>query len=113
MSTTEEPVSIDIESGSIIVDWGDSHKGLYPPRFLRLSCPCAECVEEMTGVRKVDPKSIPEDIMALDSIQVGNYGVQFLWSDAHYTGIYTYQFLKDHCPCDKCKNGREGNFLPK
>jgi len=45
---------------------------------------------------------VPPDVTAVDSMPVGNYAVQFLWSDAHYTGLYTYQFLRNSCPCEVC-----------
>ena len=37
---------------------------------------------------------------------VGKYGVQFLWSDTHYTGIYTYKVLRAACPCIICSEAR-------
>jgi DUF971 family protein len=33
---------------------------------------------------------------------VGNYAVQFLWSDAHFTGLYTYRLLRAACTCIEC-----------
>ena len=34
------------------------------------------------------------DQRAVDQMPVGQYAVQFLWDDAHYTGIYTYRALR-------------------
>ena len=53
-------------------------------------------------------QSVPEDVRAVDHMTVGNYGMQFLWSDAHYTGIYTYQFLRQACTCIACGEERAG-----
>ena len=36
---------------------------------------------------------VPDDIIAVDHIVVGNYALQFLWSDGHSTGIYPYRML--------------------
>lgn len=33
---------------------------------------------------------------------VGSYAIQFYWSDGHSTGIYTWEYLRAACPCDKC-----------
>ena len=37
---------------------------------------------------------------------VGAYAVRIDWSDGHGAGIYTYEFLLAHCPCDRCRAGR-------
>ena len=42
------------------------------------------------------------DVEALDWIQVGRYALQFLWSDAHTTGIYPFTVLRGLCQCDQC-----------
>ena len=47
-----------------------------------------------TGKRVVGPENIPEDVEALDWMTVGRYALQFLWSDAHDTGIYPYAMLR-------------------
>ena len=31
---------------------------------------------------------------------VGNYAVQFLWSDGHYTGIYPFDMIRRVFPCE-------------
>jgi DUF971 family protein len=37
---------------------------------------------------------------------VGNYGVSFVWTDGHATGIYRFDFLRSICPCDVCSAER-------
>jgi len=32
---------------------------------------------------------------------VGAYAIRIDWSDGHSTGIYTYEFLWEICPCGK------------
>lgn len=88
------PKEVDIEGSNIIILWDDGHRSVYPHRMLRLRCQCASCVEEMTGRPRLDPDTVAEDVRAIDQMPVGNYAIQFLWSDAHYTGIYTYRFLR-------------------
>lgn len=64
-----------------------------PARALRLSCPCAMCVEEMSGRPLLDPASVPADI-APSAIQlVGAYGLGVTWSDGHSTGIFPWHRL--------------------
>ena len=63
---------------------------------LRRACPCAVCVDEMTGKRLLDPARVPEDVRARHYSRVGRYAVQFSWSDGHSTGIYPYLTLYSH-----------------
>ena len=34
---------------------------------------------------------------------VGNYAIRINWSDGHNTGIYSYDHLREICPCAECK----------
>ena len=78
--------------------WKDGHQSIYPARFLRLQCRCAECVEEMTGRHLLDPKSVPDDVKPMGLELVGNYGLQIQWSDGHSAGIYTFRALRSYSP---------------
>jgi DUF971 family protein len=40
-------------------------------------------------------------------MDIGNYAIQFLWSDTHYTGIYTHDFLRSVCSCMQCLSNKE------
>ena len=84
---------------SVIIGWTDGTTCRYSARDLRLNCACAECVEEWSRRRLLDPVSIPADIRAEDYLMVGKYAVQFLWSDAHYTGIYPFETIRRLLPC--------------
>jgi DUF971 family protein len=33
---------------------------------------------------------------------VGQYALQFEWSDGHRTGIYSFERLRQLCPCEDC-----------
>ncbi len=103
-----KPIDVDISGSVIVINWNDGHRGIYPHRMLRLRCPCASCVEEMTGRALLDPDSVPAQVRAVDHLTVGQYALQFLWDDAHYTGIYTYRALRAVCTCIACNEGRAG-----
>ena len=107
MENRPEPSSITLGGTSVTIKWKDGHRSVYSARQLRLLCPCAQCVEEWTGKALLNPSSVPEGIYAVDYMPIGNYAVQFLWSDAHYTGLYTHQFLRDACPSEVSALGRE------
>ncbi|MBH42903.1 MAG: hypothetical protein CL787_05220 [Chloroflexi bacterium] len=93
---------VKLDSDYITILWDDGHEGIYPSRYLRGYCCCAACVEEMTGRRIVGENDVDEYVMALDWIQIGRYALQFLWSDAHDSGIYPFEVLRNLCRCDDC-----------
>jgi DUF971 family protein len=76
------------------IRWADGHTSEYPPRLLRLKCPCAGCVEEMTGRPLLDPDSVPADVYPLEIRYMGRYALTFHWSDGHATGIYPFDMLR-------------------
>jgi len=73
--------------------WNDGHRTLFNHKELRFHCPCAGCIDEHTGARMIRPESIPDTVTALDWKWVGNYAIQFRWSDGHQTGIYSFEYL--------------------
>ena len=38
---------------------------------------------------------------------VGRYAIRFVWNDGHELGIYSWPFLREHCPCDICRAARQ------
>lgn len=74
--------------------WKDGEFSEYEPRDLRLRCPCAGCVDEMTGRRILVPEMVSADVYPTAIHYVGRYALQFMWSDGHSTGIYPYEFLR-------------------
>jgi DUF971 family protein len=98
---------IELSSTAVTVRWNDGHTSTYDPKYLRINCGCAECVEEWTNRKLLDPVSVAADIRAEDHLMVGRYAVQFLWSDAHYTGIYPFEMLRRLCRCGQCETTAE------
>ena len=88
------PIAITRRDDGLLVQWqGAESAQWWPARTLRLACPCAQCVEEMTGRPLLDPATVPEEIRPLAVALVGAYGVRIHWSDGHGTGIYTFDRL--------------------
>lgn len=87
----------------IRIRWKDGHQGVYLARALRLACPCAGCVEEMTGKPLLDDSRVPEGVYPEAIGLVGHYAISIRWSDGHATGIYSYEFLRRICPCNECR----------
>lgn len=76
------------------VTWSDSKQSLVGFKQLRYLCPCASCVDENTGVRKIQESDVKDDIHPLRVQTIGNYAVQVHWSDSHNTGLYSYDYLR-------------------
>jgi DUF971 family protein len=91
------------DKGVLGIQWSDGHQGVYPIRYLRQHCPCAACVDEWTGERRLKGEDVPLLIMLQDIQPVGRYAFQFKWSDGHDTGIYSYSLLRTLCQCDVCQ----------
>lgn len=80
---------------AIQMTWDDGLISRAHAQTLRQQCPCAACVDEFTGKRTLDPKSIPEHLTFSEMAPVGNYALCFTFSDGHNTGIYTWERLRE------------------
>ncbi len=98
--------NIELGDRGISIEWSDGHRSYYSARDLRINCSCAQCVEEWTRRKLLDPAAVPADIRAEDYLMVGRYAIQFLWSDAHFTGIYPFDLLRALCQCEECNAAR-------
>ena len=87
---------------TLAIRWQDGHESQYPCDYLRKLCHCAACVDEWSGQRRLDPEQIKNDIHPLHIQGVGRYGIKIDWSDGHNTGIYTFKYLREICPCLIC-----------
>jgi DUF971 family protein len=70
------------------VTWNDGHFSSYPSGYL--NCPCASCVEELTGRRKILEGSIPTNLQRLNVVPVGNYALNL-------KTIYDLRLTIDDC----------------
>lgn len=84
-----------VYADDLTVEWRDGVVAHYPFFHLRDACPCASCVDEMTGKKVLDPKQIPPDIHVRKADYVGNYALRLEWSDGHDSGIYSFRYLRE------------------
>ncbi len=90
--------------GLVNIVWKDDHHSTYKYWDLRVICPCAGCVDELSGQRTLDVNSVNKSIYPIKSSYVGNYALQITWSDGHDSGIFAFQNLRKNCSCDICSN---------
>lgn len=102
MITTKPEDIRTVGTEEILLSWSDGHRSLYSLKELRFQCPCAHCVDEWTGERVVRRSDVPNDLALLRWSPVGKYGVRFVWSDHHDTGIFSFEMLRRLCPCKVC-----------
>ncbi len=81
------------DEGFLEIRWSEETVRHYPFKFLRGQCPCAECVDENTGIRTLDLESISEQIRPMHLAFSGNYALKIHWNDGHQTGLYTWDHL--------------------
>ncbi len=77
------------------IKWSDDKKSLYDVVSLRRKCPCAECIDEMTGERRLKDQDVSDHVRPLKIDSVGNYALKISFNDGHKTGIYTFDKLRE------------------
>lgn len=75
----------------LTVEWSDGQSQRLPNALLRRHCRCTACE---TARRLGTPVEVPDDVAVEHINLVGNYGVQFVFSDGHEKGIYPWQYLR-------------------
>lgn len=89
-----EHMKVFQDTGKLEILWQDKSSTNVDPYTLRLNCPCASCVDEITGKRILDPSKVSLDIKILGARNVGRYGLAVNFSDGHNTGIYKFKNVK-------------------
>jgi prepilin-type processing-associated H-X9-DG protein len=107
-------VKIHVSSGTgVDITWADGHASHYDFAFLREECPCATCNDEREkkhAFKSVAPGFASSPVLpmfkpkpsAKAATQVGSYAIQINFTDGHSTGIYSYDLLRNICPCAEC-----------
>ena len=108
----KKPINIKVHvttGEGVEVIWSDGHASRYPFPYLRDLCPCALCNDEREKNARVGsatggavlPMFKPR-VTAKGANAVGSYAIQIQFSDGHTTGIYSYEHLREICPCEAC-----------
>jgi DUF971 family protein len=76
------------------IAWNDGTVDTFPVRALRMSCPCAACVNEWTGEKILKDAQVATTVKPVKVFSVGRYAMGIHWTDGHKTGIFAYDYLK-------------------
>ncbi len=94
---TPKDLKVQLKEQRLVVEWQDGERSEYALDELRRVCPCASCRTEREQ-QDTNPlrilKSDPTDVRVTSAQLVGNYAIQFDWSDGHNTGIFEFRFLR-------------------
>jgi DUF971 family protein len=109
----KKPASIKVHVSTgegVEITWSDMHASRYDFPYLRDHCPCALCNDEREKKAKggagsgsaLLPMYKPR-VTAKGANPVGNYAIQIQFSDSHATGIFSFEHLREICPCAECE----------
>lgn len=96
-AVTPKDLTVKLEAQRLLIEWQDGRGSTYDLGTLRRVCPCASCRTEREEQAK-NPLTIlkfdPAKARVSSAKLVGNYAIQFTWSDGHNTGIFDFRFLR-------------------
>lgn len=100
-------VKADRNQRVVTISWSDGHESSYSFAGLRAVCPCVQCKGGHANMdTPPDPAVVRDAVdpqLNLEKVEAaGSYALQFSWSDGHSSGIYTWELLRQACPCDEC-----------
>lgn len=117
LDVRKKPISVKVHVSTgegVDITWSDGHTSHYDFPYLRDHCPCALCNDERQKKEKFGAStgSAPSSTAVLPMFKprakaksataVGNYAIQIEFTDGHSTGIFSFDHLRQICPCDAC-----------
>src|SRR6266849_1409018 len=109
-----DQIALDMKQRLLQITWLDGHVSQYDFDYLRRLCPCANCrpwIHGGSAAREI-PESVRSakgDIANAENVTfVGSYALNIQFADGHGTGIYTWTYLRESCPCAEDSARREG-----
>jgi DUF971 family protein len=112
LESRKKPIDVKVRVSTgegVDITWADGHTSHFDFPYLRDNCPCALCNDEREKTKKVGGSSASSPlpmfkpkVTAKSANAVGNYAVQIQFSDGHATGIFSFEHLRELCPCPRC-----------
>ncbi len=98
MNTDPTAVKLTVDENLLHITWGDEHTSRYDGAYLRKMCPCANCRGHAPGEKEPPSYDSVKDVKVTHVALTGTYALRLTFTDAHDTGIYAFQWLRDICP---------------
>ena len=93
-----QPEKVEAIGNEIAIRWQDGKESFYPMELLRALSPSAENRGETDLLGRVfggtDQTEFP-GVTVTRWQGVGGYALQFVFSDGHQTGLYSYDYLRE------------------
>ena len=113
VSVQPKSVKVNVSNGNgMDIEWKDGHKSHYTFAWLRDACPCSLCdnARNEQGRLPGEPEKQAANALPMfkpavkptETAGVGRYAIRFAWNDGHEAGIYSWEFLREWCPCREC-----------
>lgn len=83
------------DNQTFTIEWNDGKIVDYRLSELQRKCPCANCRDEVTGERLLDPSRIDDNVNAKRVVSVGRYALRVEFTSGCSTGIYSFDMLRE------------------
>ena len=99
------------EGTGVEIDWKDGHHSAWTFAWLRNACPARRAMRSAKrragrpGVAKPKEQTLlvmyEAPVKPVEVTPVGKYALKFKWSDGHESGIYSWEYLRRVCQCER------------
>jgi DUF971 family protein len=76
------------------ITWTDGRSDSFDVVELRRKCPCAMCIDEWTGEKRLKPEDVADTVRPMKVDSVGSYAINIKFNDGHGSGFYTFNHLR-------------------
>ena len=91
------PSDIQVIGNEVAIRWSDGAESYFTHEFLRASSPSAENIGERDILgRQIggDSRTSFPGVAVISWKRIGNYALNFEFSDGHRSGLYSYDYLR-------------------
>ena len=81
------------DNHTFTIEWGDGLVRHYRLSDLQKTCPCAGCVDEMTGNRRSSNLYVDDNVRAKRIFNIGRYALKIEFASGCSSGIFSFDRL--------------------
>jgi len=83
-----------VDNHTFAITWSDGRVQEFRLSDLQRQCPCASCVDEATGERRLPPEAVSDEVRAKRVQSVGRYALRIDFTQGCSQGIYSFDVLR-------------------